>query len=498
MTRRRRDILNLILNAEEYITGNELARICNVSIRTIRSDIKEINVQLKEYNVEIDSSVKSGYFLNKKNKDILKRNNIIRKVLDYEYIIETPNSPVDRQMYILLKLANRKYITAEEFAQALYVSVSTINNDIVLINNMLKTDLNLGISYSLIKGIRLKADEKEKRNIISWVVAKKLNISTVLKNWNYLFNEKNVIKEARELYHIVKAETQKYNYYLSGHSYQFFCYEILVAVRRKQLGFQIEKSDNVNGSIEQVIMAIKEKVESKYEIILSNNEWLNLQQYFKSKQFLQETHISNIQTKEAVSIVEEFFKKVYKKYNIDLAAEQDNKNKLILYVAPMINRIKYRHFIANTIDEKVVDNYKLEYKIASEFVHIIKKELNLNVSLIELAYITMHLVSMCELWKYKLNAVLVCDYDESIIAFIKDKINNHFGEKIHLCRVYDYQEFMYENEENLNGIDFIITTSTIVDIANIPFVRINAEIENTDISMIEEFLENNKAKVSFK
>nr|WP_017810601.1 HTH domain-containing protein [Clostridium saccharoperbutylacetonicum] len=43
MTRRRRDILN----AEEYITGNELARICNVSIRTIRSDIKEINAQLK-------------------------------------------------------------------------------------------------------------------------------------------------------------------------------------------------------------------------------------------------------------------------------------------------------------------------------------------------------------------------------------------------------------------------------------------------------------------
>ncbi|WP_017810599.1 BglG family transcription antiterminator [Clostridium saccharoperbutylacetonicum] len=307
MTRRRRNILNLILNAEEYITGNELARICNVTIRTIRSDIKEINVQLKEYNVEIDSSVKSGYFLNKKNKDILKRNNIIRKVLDYEYIIETPNSPVDRQMYILLKLINKKYITAEELAEALYVSVSTINNDIVLINSMLKTDLNLGISYSLIKGIRLKADEKEKRNIISWVVAKKLNISTVLKYWNYLFNEENVITEARELYHIVKAETQKYNYYLSGHSYQFFCYEILVAVKRQQLGFQIEKSDYVNGSIEEVIIAIKEKVESKYEITLSNNEWLNLQECFKSKQFLQETNILNIETKEAVCIIEEFF-----------------------------------------------------------------------------------------------------------------------------------------------------------------------------------------------
>ncbi|MFT8319020.1 MAG: helix-turn-helix domain-containing protein [Sporolactobacillus sp.] len=63
MNRRHRDIINLILNTEGYLTGNELARLRHVTIRTIRKDIKEINDLLKEYDAEIDSNIKKGYFL---------------------------------------------------------------------------------------------------------------------------------------------------------------------------------------------------------------------------------------------------------------------------------------------------------------------------------------------------------------------------------------------------------------------------------------------------
>lgn len=50
---------------------------------------------------------------------------------------------------------------------------------------------------------------------------------------------------------------------------------------------------------------------------------------------------------------------------------------------------------------------------------------------------------------------------------------------------------MYENDENLEKIEFIISTSTIADITNIPFIRINPEIEPNDIDMIAEYLESN-------
>jgi Transcriptional antiterminator len=497
LNRRHRDILNLILNTEEYITGNELAKLCNVTIRTIRRDIKDINDLLKEYQVEIDSRIKKGYFLNKRNKDILKKNNVIRKVLDYEYIVETPNLPLDRQIYILLKLTIKKYIYVEELAEALYVSTATVNNDIVLINKWLKHDLKLGISYSLNKGITLKADEKEKRNIISWVLSIRTNISTISKYWNYLFEEKDVIMKARELFHIVSAETQKFNYYLSGHSAQLFVYEILIAFNRYKLGFNLNAIDYINGELITTMINIREKVETKLGANLPEAEWLNLQQCFISKQFLHGTDIKNFETEEVIFIVDEFFRTLHEKFKIDLSAEnpKDNKYKLILYVAPMINRLRYRHCISNKIDVKVTKNYKTEFEMASELTAIFKKKLNLDMELIELAYITIHLASMYGLWKYRLNIVIVCDYDEAIFSFIKDKIKYTFGEKIVISRLYDYQEFMYENKENLKMVDLIITTSTIADITDIPFIRINPEIEQNDIDMIKEYINSYESKL---
>ena len=495
LNRRYREILSAILNTDECITGNELARLCNISIRTIRQDIKEINGLLKEYNIEIDSSVKKGYFLNKENKEILKKHNFIRKVLDYEYIIETPNLPMDRQMYILLKLTTKKHISVEELAESLYVSVATINKDILCINKWLKKDLKLGISYSLNEGITLKANENEKRNIISWVLSIRTNVSTISKYWNYLFEDKAVITKARDIYHIVSAETKKYNYYLSGHSSQLLCYEILVAVERYQLGFNLNALDDINGGLIPVMTDVREKVEKELDVNLSDAEWLNLQQYFKSKQFLHGTNIVNIETEEAACIVDEFLRTLNDKFKIDLSSNSDNKYKLLLYVAPMINRLKYRYCIPNKINEKVTQTYKTEFKMATEIEHIIKMKLNLNMKLIELAYITIQLVSMCEMWIYKLNTVIVCDYDESIVSFIKDKVRNAFGEKIDVFRIYDYQEFMYEKEENLKKVEFIITTSTIADITNIPFIRINPEIEQNDIDMISEYLDNHKSKL---
>jgi len=494
LNRRYRDILSIILNTDECITGNELARLFEVNIRTIRQDIKEINVLLKEYDIEIDSNVKKGYYLNKKNKEILKKNNIIRKVLDYEYIMETPNSPVDRQMYILLKLTAKEYISVEEIAESLYVSEATVNKDIIFINKWLKKDLKLGISYSLNQGITLKANEKEKRNIISWVLSMKTNVSTISKYWNYLFKEKDaiIVERARELYHIVSAETKKYSYYLSGHSAQLLCYEILVAVKRCQLGFNL---NDLNDDLMPVIIEVREKVEKELEVNLSKTEWLNLQQYFKSKQFLNGTNIINIETEEAIYIVDEFLRTLHDKFNIDLSTNLDNKYKLLLYIAPMINRLKYRHCIPNKISEKITETYKTEFKMAIEIAHIIKRKLNFNVELIELAYITIQLVSMCGIERYKLDTAIVCDYDESIISFIKDKIDKNFREKIKISKLYDYQEFMYENQEKLKKIEFIITTSTIADITNIPFIRINPEIEQNDIDMISEYLNNYKSKL---
>lgn len=488
MSRRYREILNIILNTEGCITGNELAKQCDVSVRTIRLDIKEINDLLKEYDIKIDSIVKKGYYLTKACKELLKEKDIIRSVLDHEYIVKGPNTPIERQMYILLKLTMRDYISVEELADKLYISTSTVNSDINSAKKWLKENLNLSISYSLSKGIKLNCGEKDKRNIISWIIGKKSNASTTIKIWSYLFGDKDITNHTDRLFQTLENEIKQYGYILSGHSSQLLYNEIVVAHRRYELGFNLEEKDKLDDEFLPVINVLREKIKAEFQWTLPDIEWLYLQRYFMSKQFINGTDLKNIETTEAINIVDKFLKNIHIKFNIYFTSYPQIKDNLLLYVAPMINRLRFRYCIDNSIDENIVQSYPLEFQMATEMLNVIKEDLNLNVNLLELAYITMHLVSTNEIWSKKINTIMVCDYDESIIMYIKNKIFKRFSEKIKFCGFYTYREFVFEKAENLEKIDLIITTATLANKTNIPLINISPTIEQEDIVNLYEDL----------
>lgn len=491
MNRRYREILNTILNIDGCTTGREIAKQCNVSIRTIREDIKGINELLAEYGIKIESVLKKGYCLTEGNKRILKENNLIKKVLDSEYITAMPTSPKDRQMYILSKLTSREYLFVDELAEALCVSQSTISNDVMLVKKWLKTKLKLEIHWSLNDGIRLKADEREKRNIISRILAARLNASNNSKYWQYVFGEgeEGIAESTAALYHIVKAATNENGYCLSGHSSQLFCLEILVAANRHQSGFTIQAVDKNEASISPVMNGIRSAAEAYLSIRLPDEEWLYLQRCFEAKQFLYGTKLENLISQETVNIVDEFLRVMEDQFHIKLNSNKEAREKLLLYVGPMLKRIRFRQCIANPISENSIQSQQQEQAMAKEMGNIIKTELHLDADSIEIAYLTVHMESMSKLWKQKLRTAVVCDYDESIISLIMETVETHFGDRISICGSYTYQDFMFGDEESLQEIDFVISTSTIAAITDKPFVKINPVMKTKDIDSISESLD---------
>ncbi|WP_315108941.1 HTH domain-containing protein [Clostridium intestinale] len=493
MIRRYREILSTILNANEYITLNKLADLLSVSIRTIQLDIKEINNQLKEYDLKIDSAAKKGYYLTEKSKKILLENDIIRSIWDIEYITETPADPFERQMYILLNLIANENIEMEKLANMVYVSTSTLHNDISKLRNWLKENLKGNfINYSFSKGIKLKCGEKEKRNIISWIIGKKINISTITKYWSYLFKDRNIDKSVFEVTHIIDSEIRKFGYNMSGYSIGLFCVEVLTGVRRFQQGYRIEAENSSNEELMPVIIGLKEKIKEHFDVMLTEEECLNIQSNFKSKQFTEETEIKLLKTEESVYIIDEFFSRVDKNLNLDISSCRELKENLELYIPPMVNRLRFNHCIANPIQDSVTDFYSLEFKIAKEMADIIEEKLGLKVNCIELSYITMNLVATNDLWSKKLNCIIICDFDVSIISFFKHKVLKFVEDRVRLDKCYTYQEFIAKPKEELENIDFIITTSTIADKTDIPFVQIDTNIDYEQVIKIHKYLDTIK------
>lgn len=456
--------------------------------------MKAINNLLSAYDVEVSSTIKRGYFLNQENKERLKESNVIRKVLDYEYIRQLPELPADRQIYIVCKLMGEKYVDIEALAEKLYVSVGTINNDVIYINKWLKPCLQAKVGYSLNHGLTLKAEETEKRNIISWVLSMRTNVSTISKYWNYLFEETDIIERARAVYRIVRQAAIAYGYYLSGHSAQLFSYEILLAMGRFQRGFSLVEKENPSKRLLPVMEAVRQQLEQSGLLQMPEVEWLALQNYFKAKQFLAGTDLAEMSTPEATRLADSFLQLVGKRLPSAFLQTTDFRYKLLLYVVPMIERLRLRHCIANPIRESVLQLYPEASLLAKKLASLVLDQLGLLMGNKEMAYVTLQLAVVYESSSHKLHTAIVCDYDESVVSFIRHRLQHDFGEKIEIGRVYDYQEFMFAEVADLAQVELIISTSTIADITEIPFVRVNPEIEQGDLDRIADHIASQQKK----
>ena len=188
-------IINILNKSTQPITSKALAYELDCSTKTVQGEIKEINSTLE--NVKIDSIRGKGYILVGNVDSIIDKDD------------EQTNVNIDRVGYILKKillLYKDKTLKIESLADEMYVSLSTIKNDlkevkVILENYNLKTisKHKLGISVSgdtknIIKCIiesSLKYKNINIEDFFSDIVAS--NISSIRSEILYNIHKKHII-----------------------------------------------------------------------------------------------------------------------------------------------------------------------------------------------------------------------------------------------------------------------------------------------------------------
>ena len=72
---RQKKILHILKNQTSFTTGKKIASDLNVTSRTIRNDIQQLNHALAPYEIHILSEQSKGYLLYTKSADALKQLN---------------------------------------------------------------------------------------------------------------------------------------------------------------------------------------------------------------------------------------------------------------------------------------------------------------------------------------------------------------------------------------------------------------------------------------
>lgn len=204
LTKRQINIVYYLLRREHPISIKELAKKNQVSIRTIKYDLRNLREWLAADNDILLSKRNVGIWI---NEDIIKKNKLLGKLSDetnYDYYL----SPQERMLQIISLLAlTEQPMKLQQIENKIGVSKSTIVNDLVKIDDYLK-NFNLKLYHQQFYGYSLSGLETDIRSCLEvslHSIFAKFNSKIVLS----LFYQKNykggIFPELNyELEHILK------------------------------------------------------------------------------------------------------------------------------------------------------------------------------------------------------------------------------------------------------------------------------------------------------
>ena len=111
----------------------------NITSRTLRNDIRESKAELREHGIEIGSVHAVGYYLEILDEDRYYQyiNQKLKEEADRQLVI--PIYPEERAEYLIRKfLSASDFIKMEDICDELYISRSTLTNDLKEVRERLK------------------------------------------------------------------------------------------------------------------------------------------------------------------------------------------------------------------------------------------------------------------------------------------------------------------------------------------------------------------------
>ncbi|HBG7744994.1 TPA: PTS sugar transporter subunit IIA [Clostridioides difficile] len=464
--------LNFIKTQHDWIDSSTLANYLNVSTRSIRKYVNEINS-----TGEFILSSKKGYKVNLNN-------NCQTKVDSSENI-----SPDNRLNLILKELiVNSNGINIFDLSEELFVSPATIEGDIVKANKFIGS-YNLKIKQSKFL-LKLIGNESAKRKLMSSIIFKETGSDFLsLFDVQKIYQEYNLTKLKENIIYILK----KYNLFINEYAINNILLHLMITIDRIKKNNYIESVEVVNyidnNNDISISRDISNFLESEYNITLTSAEL-----YYLVFQLTNKTTVLNyheMDTKSLPNYIDEHFvklakkiiKNVYDLYFIDLS-DDEFVVKFTLHVKNLISRAKNNQVLRNQIPQKLKDSYPLIYDISVYICNQIQILENIEIDEDEISYISLHVGSFFDRQKLLedkiLCALITPNYYDLQFKIVRD-LEKRFNESIEIIQIFsDTHNLDFDNK-----VDMVITTLPINDRCPIPFVYVNPYLNRKDYDNIQ-------------
>ena len=485
------ELLKLIENEKKL---SKIAELLNLTERSVRYKIDEINEEIGSKKIEI----KKREFFSSLNKDDMDK--LFENIESRNYIYSQKER---EELIILYTLMKKDKFLLKEVAEKLGTSKSTIRNDLKNLKKIL-----LDYNIKLLQDDKLKYyfaySEEDYRYFIAIYLYKYVSFD---KKYDKIFFD-DISYFRKVIYKEIKEE------------YMSEIESVSKRIKKAELDFMDETLN-----ILIILMVVSHKRERKNSNLnIENSEILEKrQEYLQLKNFFSDyTNINLLFFTDYLFRISRDEKDVFVKFKnwldisiaiikivrmFEIESKVDLKNidvfldEIFYYIKPLIFRTKRKIKLKNSILKDVKDLYPTIFNFLKKNFYYLEEVINEKVSDEEIAYLVPFFhKALQNNNKINKKGILVTTYKENIALFLKEDIETEF--LIDIDKILTLKSFE-QIEKDLDDYDYILTTFSVEDdfvkeIKHTKIIELNPILTEKDIKKLENagLKKNKKIKMT--
>ncbi|MDO4169721.1 MAG: BglG family transcription antiterminator [Lachnospiraceae bacterium] len=476
MNKRSREILSQLITKTEYgqkMSIDNLADMFQVSTRTIRYDINQINDFLNENDLKPLKLKKHGVI------QVCKDMSQVKDLLKQEEFYSFKLSKQERIYFssVLLICADN-YITLMDIAQKLFVSRSTIVQDLEYLKDYLREHQLYLMSYSN-KGLLLEGKERKRRELLFEMIQEDSSVFRELPVFQHLLNcvfdkDRINLEDQSTVEKIINEAENSYGRFLTDESFRFLTIYMEISVARFVKGQYIDemleentKYEMASGIITQMQQYLLCKIPEEEIYYLA--EILNRMKYLKKT-------TSNHEIVKMQIIVRNFIGSISKKIGRNLQGDYLFYENLINHLESTFSTVGDYQGISNVVEE-VLERYPNVLKIAADNVGVFEDYIGRKLSNTEIAYIVVHICAAIERNKNenaRYSVMIVCNGGIGTSQLLLARLEKFF----HL-NVVDVIPAHNLEHADLSEVDVIISTISLQN-KGVEYIQVDPLLTDED------------------
>lgn len=478
---RQEKIVEYLYAKKQAIAPKALAAEFQISERTLANDIKWLKEIGANEGFTVERIRSAGYQLKVLDNDRFR--SYLMQSKQQEQVDHS--SPQERIKNIeLLLLFHEEYITMQQIAEWLDVSLSTVKADIKQVEQFC-TDYELSLFSKAHYGLKILGTESKKRRAILYLIRNTLHtpvLTEKYKEFNFTFDE-------AALRHFLQEQLQKNQLKISDIVYENIVQHIRLLSFRMLQNNTLSNDEVVETTIidgyERLTEELVGYLEETYGLVFSNVEKNYLEEQLRGKFTVLENGDGNQQLKQAI---EKALEHVDRKYHTEFRKDQGLANALLMHVAPLLQRLYTGHQLENPIIEDIYTQYANVFNVAMVFINELNKDLDTDISKDEIGYVAIYFAASLE----KQSNQVIDDY-QKIAVICSTGGGAAYLLKVNLERLFNNAEVetfaLNEMDQIDASFDLLISTVPLEQADfEIPIIYTNTILSQAEITKIEKDL----------